>query len=109
MPPYSRWQMGLAMSKLKRELPHPLASAPWVSHGDSLIMATPVFGTPVLLKRKADDIAVGAVPPPQSSLPPLPSPPPPVAKRPHHDRELVSQMRGLLRTGAWRLDTLRGT
>src|SRR5882724_4554066 len=35
---------------------HPLASAPWVSHGDSLIVATPVFGTPILLKHKADNI-----------------------------------------------------
>ena len=100
--------MGLVMSKLGRGLLHPLASAPWVSRGDSLIVATPVFGTLVLLKHKADDIAVDAVPPPQSSLPLPPSLPPPVAKHPRHDRELISQMRGLLRMGAWWLDTLCG-
>src|SRR5882724_437185 len=100
--------MGQATNKLGRGLPHPLASAPWVSHCDSLIVATPVFGMPVLLKCKADDITVGVVPPPQSSLPLQPSPPPTVTKCPCHNQELVSQMQGLLRMGAQQLDTLRG-
>jgi len=49
------------------------------------------FGTPILLKRKANEIAASTVPlPHQPSLPPPPPPPPPVAKRPCHDRELMS-------------------
>ena len=59
---------------------------------------------PILLKRKADKIEASTAP-----LPPQPSPPPPpVTKCPHRDWELMSQMRGLLRTGAWWLDTLCG-
>ena len=100
--------MGRAMNKLGRGLPHPLASAPWVSHCDSLIMATTVFGMPILLKGKADNIAVSAVPPPQSSLPLQPSLPLQVTKCPRRNWELVSQMQGLLRMGARWLDTLHG-
>ena len=62
-----------------------------------------VFGMPILLKCKADEIAVSSAP-----LPPQPFSPPSVAKCPRHDWELVGQMHGFLRTGAWQLDTLRG-
>ena len=89
-------------------LPCPLVSDPGVSGCYLIECGPPVFGTPTLLKRKADHIAVGVAPPLPSSLPLPPSPPPPVAKHPRHDRELISQMRGLLRMGAWWLDTLRG-
>src|SRR5882724_9850225 len=51
------------------------------------------FGTPVLLKRKAN-------------APPLP---PPTPKRARHDcdHDMLSRMQALLRTGARRMDTLR--
>ena len=94
------------MTILRKRPPCPLVSDPEVSGCDSTDCGPPVFGMPTLLKRKADNIAVGVAPPPLSSLPLQPSPPPPVAKCPHHDRELVSQMQGLLRMGAWQLDTL---
>src|SRR5882724_7082696 len=82
-----------------RGLQRPLVSDPEASGCDWIDCGPLVFGTPTLLKRKANDIAAGLVPPPpQSSLPPQPSLPPPVAKHPCRDRELVSQMCGLLRT-----------
>src|SRR5882724_10552495 len=87
-------------------LPCPLVSDPGVSGCDLIECGLPVFGTPTLLKHKADHIAVGVAPPLPSSLPLPPSLPPLVATRPRRDRELVGQMRGLLRTGAQRLDTL---
>ena len=58
---------------------------------------------PVLLKCKADEIMVNAVP-----LPHQPSSPLPVNKCPQHDQELVDWMHGLLRMGARWLDTLQG-
>ena len=60
-----------------------------------------MFGTPILLKRKADEIDAGAAP-----LPPQPSLPHPVTKHPCPDQEVVSRMRGLLRMGAQWLDAL---
>jgi len=81
---------------------------PWVPRCDSLIVVTTVFGTPVLLKRKADEVPVAVAPlPSQPSPPHQPSPPPLPAKRPRRNQELVVRMRGLLRTGARRMDTLR--
>src|SRR5882724_3180393 len=86
----------------------PLVSASWVSHCDSLIMATTFFGMPVLLKCKADEVPVDVAPlPSQPSPPPPPSLPPLPTKRPHRNQELVVRMRGLLRTGARQMDTLR--
>src|SRR5882724_4772052 len=82
------------MTILRRRPPCPLVSDPEVSGCDSTDCGPPVFGTPTLLKRKADNIPVGAAPPPPSSLPLQPSLPPPVAKCPRCDRELVSQMWG---------------
>ena len=100
---------GRVTTILGRGLPCPLVSGLEASGCAWIDWGPLVFGTPTLLQRKANDIASGPVPPlPQSSLPPQPSPPPPVAKCPRRDRELIGQMRGLLRTGAWRLDTLRG-
>ena len=60
------------------------------------------FGAPALLKRKADAIAADVAPP----LPQHPSPPPP-SKRPKHDSEVMTQMRGLLQTGSRHLDMLQ--
>src|SRR5882724_8930748 len=95
------------MTTLGRRLPHPLVSDPEAYGCNPTDFGPPVFGMPVLLKCKADDITVSAVPlPPQLSLPPPPSLPPPVAKCPHHNQKLINQMHGLLRTGAWQLDTL---
>src|SRR5882724_5937154 len=96
------------MTILRRRPPCPLVSDPEVSGCDSTDCGPPVFGMPTLLKHKADNIAVGAAPPPPSSLPLQPSLPPPVAKCPCRNRELVIQMRGLLRMGAWWLDMLHG-
>jgi len=56
------------MRKSGRGLPHPLVSASWVSRCDSLIVDATVFGMPVLLKHKANEITVGAAPLP-SQLP----------------------------------------
>ena len=61
----------------------------------------PGFGTPVLLKWKANQIAVDVPPPP-----PLPSSPPVASKKPRHDHKLMDQMQGLLQAGAQQLDTL---
>ena len=97
------------MTISRKGLPHPLVSDSEAS-GCAWIDCGPlVFGMPTLLKRKANDITAGPVPPPpQSSLPPQPSPPPPVTKCPHCNWELVSQMHRLLRTEAQQLDTLHG-
>jgi len=89
------------MIGLGKGLPRPLVSASWVSQCDSLIVDATVFGTPVLLKRKADEIPVKAAPLPSQPLHPCqPSPPSPVAKCPCHDREIINRMRRLLRMGA---------
>jgi len=95
------------MIGLGKGLPRPLVSASWVSRCDLLIVDATVFGTPILLKRKADKIPVEAAPlPSQPSHPHQPSPPPPVAKCPRRDQEIVNRMCGLLRTGARWMDTL---
>ena len=89
------------MIGLGKGLLHPLVSASWVSRCDLLIVDATVFGTPVLLKRKADEIPVKAAPLPSQPLHPCqPSPPSPVAKCPCHDREIINRMRRLLRMGA---------
>ena len=64
-----------------------------------------VFGTPILLKHKADAMPANVPPPPL-----LPSSPGPVSKRPqcNHDRDIMNQMQALLLTGARHLDTLCG-
>src|SRR5882724_7676866 len=78
MPRYLRRQSGRVMIRLGKGLPCPLISASWVSRCDSLIVDATVFGTPILLKRKADKIPVEAAPlPSQPSHPHQPSPPPP--------------------------------
>ena len=59
------------------------------------------FGTPILLKQKANKIAVNMPP-----LPPQPPSSPPVTKRPRDNHALVDRMHGLLRVGAWQMDTL---
>ena len=65
-------------------------------------MCLPVFGAPVLLKRKADMIMSDAAPPPpQQPSPPLPS------KWLKRDQELLNEMRGLIQLGAHQLDTLQ--
>jgi len=85
--------------------PSEFSSSPGLSFTDPVSIA---FGTPVLLKCKAEAIASDAPPlPSQPSHPPQPSPPPPVTKHPHRDWELVNQICGLLRTGARRMDTLQ--
>ena len=72
-----------------------------------MIVATTVFGMPILLKRKADKVPVDVAPlPSQPSPPHQPSLPPPTAKHPRRDQELVVRC-GLLRTGAQRIDILR--
>ena len=81
----------------------PLASVGCVSPCHPLILDPSVFGMPILLKHKADEIDTGAAP-----LPPQLSPPPPITKCPHPDQEVVSQMHGLLRMGAQWLDALHG-
>src|SRR5882724_4621021 len=58
------------------------------------------FGTPVLLKRKADTIAAPGPPPPSQPVPKWP--------RRDRDRNNIERMRMLLQTGARRLDTLWG-
>src|SRR5882724_11205666 len=105
MAPYSKRQSGQVMNKSGWG---PLVSASWVSHCDSLIMATTVFGMPVMLKHKDNKVPVDVAPlPSQPSPPHQPSPPPPTAKCHHCDWELVSQMHGLLRMGVQHMDTLR--
>src|SRR5882724_6768252 len=90
VPHYSSRQPGRVTNKSGGGLPHPLVSAPWVSRCDSLIVATTVFGMPVLLKRKDNKVPVDVAPlPSQPSPPNQPSLPPPTAKHPRRDQELV--------------------
>src|SRR5882724_3759857 len=96
--PYLWSRLGQVMTTSGRRLPHPLVSDPEAYGCDLTDFSPSVFGTPILLKCKADEIADDAGP-----LPTWPSSLPPVAKCPHHNRELVDQMCGLLRRrhGGW--------
>ena len=104
---WSRSGRGMPQSG-RRSLCH-LVSDPLILCGALTNSWLSDFGTPVLLKHKADEIDASMAPfPSQPPLPPQSPPLPPVAKRPRRNRELMCKMWGLLRTGARWLDTLRG-
>src|SRR5882724_10726389 len=96
------------MSRLGKWPLRPLVSVAWVPSCDSLIAPVTVFGTPILLKCKANKISVDTAPlPSQPPRPHQPSLTPPVTKCPCRNQELISRMRRLLWMGARWMDMLR--